>query len=187
MTLYTRRGDDGTTSLVGGARVPKDDARVEAYGALDEAGALLGLARLALTDARVAEVLRFAQQRLMNVSSVLATPPGAAETGALVPTDADIAAIEGAIDELTARTPEMRTFVLCGGPEAAARLQVARAVIRRSERRVTTLARTEPLPEAVARFLNRLSDLLFIAARAETHACGSAEECWDPAAEPPVG
>lgn len=184
--IYTRRGDSGETSLVGGARVPKNSERVEAYGTVDEANSAVGLARAAITtdafgaspdDIDLDGILGFVQHRLFNCSSRLATPPGAESERTPAVTPDDVTRLEAAIDALTAATGELDHFVLPGGCEAAARLHVARTVVRRAERRILDLDAHEPVDDHVLAFVNRLSDLLFAAARYENRACG--DVVWD--------
>ena len=164
MKIYTRTGDDGTTGLYGGARVPKDDPRVEAYGTVDETNATLGLARAAGLPPELDEVLARAQSTLFDVGAALATPADRASAVASIG-DADVAALERAIDALEARLEPLKTFVLPGGTEAAARLHLARTVCRRAERLVVSLAARAPVSPLIVRWLNRLSDLLFVQAR----------------------
>ena len=186
MSIYTRSGDAGTTRLGDGTLVGKASLRVRAYGAVDEATCSVGFARCAVTDASLDEVLRFAQQRLLNCSSALATPDVSAE--ALV-TQADVAALERAIDRIEGMVGGFRGFVLPSGCEAATRLHVARTVVRRAERDAVALA-DEPgavVDAVVLAFLNRLSDLLFAAARAQSVASGEIEEPWDRHATAPEG
>jgi cob(I)alamin adenosyltransferase len=164
--IYTRTGDDGTTSLPGGARVPKTDALIEAFGALDEANSHIGLARLDVLDSEMDTVLGFVQQRLFNCAAALG--------GAAVGVDADdIAALERAIDRYTARIGGFDGFVLPGADESAARLHVARAVLRRAERAVVSAGSASA---DVLAFINRASDLLYVAAR---FAAGGSEARWD--------
>jgi cob(I)alamin adenosyltransferase len=186
MTIYTRTGDAGETSLAGGMRVSKADPRVEAYGTVDEAACAVGLALQAAADARMREVLLFAQQRLLNCSSRLATPPEARTEGAADVDDEDIRALERAIDEFETRAGSPDRFVLPGGSELAARLHVARTVVRRAERRVAALASVGRADEGVPRFLNRLSDMLFAAARAALKIEGVPETGWDRDASRPA-
>lgn len=183
MSIYTRRGDDGTTGLGDGTRASKASPRVEAYGAVDEANGAVGLARTITHDADVAEMLRFLQHKLFNCSSSLAAPNATDRTP--VVSAADVLALEAAIDRFEKRAPELRGFVVWTGDECAERLQFARAVTRRAERRVVELARAEAVAAYVPEFLNRASDVLFAAARVVSAAQGSAEETWDPALEPP--
>ena len=183
MSIYTRQGDNGETSLAEGSRVAKDSARVEAYGTLDEAGSSIGLARAAVTDAAVDRVLRFVQQRLMNCASITARPAGSEPPDHIAISPDDIAALERAIDDLCASSA-WTGFVLGGGSEAASRLHVARAVTRRAERRLLTLSSLEPVDASVLAFVNRASDALYAAARCENHSSEATEEPWDPAAVP---
>ncbi len=172
--VYTRSGDDGTTALVGGQRVPKDDRRIEAYGTVDELLAVVGLCRAAAPglDADLARV----QHQLFNVGSILATLPD--DVGPQQPriTDDDIAWLEQAMDAANADLPALTSFVLPGPDEANARLHLARTVCRRAERLVVGMHECD----AEARYLNRLSDALFVWARAVVHATGGAETLWDP-------
>jgi cob(I)alamin adenosyltransferase len=182
MTIYTRSGDGGETSLGNGTRVSKSSARVEAYGSVDEAGCAIGAARAAVTDPTIGDLLRFLQQRLMNCASALASP---GVPGAPAIEQADVDALESAIDRFVTRTGPFTGFVLESGSQAATHLQVARAVTRRAERRVVELAATEPVPPLVAMFLNRASDALYAAARLANLMDGFAEESWDPTAPRP--
>ena len=180
MKIYTKTGDDGTTGLYGGSRVSKADLRVEVYGTVDEANAAIGFARAATlspaTDATLARV----QSSLFDIGAVLATPPGE-DSKSAPPSDADVVALERAIDALEAGLTPLRTFVLPGGTDAAARLHLARTVCRRAERLVVRLAASEVVDPAVVRYLNRLSDLLFVQARAANAARGVADVPWKPA------
>ena len=185
MTLYTRRGDLGETSLVGGDRVSKASLRVEAYGSVDEAGSAVGLARAAVTDPDVRALLHFAQHRLLNCSSSLATPAANASDATPRISGEDVAALESAIDAFTERTAGQTGFVLGAGGEAAARLHLARAITRRAERRIAALNAEEPVDEFVLSFVNRLSDVLFASARYADFLDGAVEEPWDPDAPRP--
>lgn len=188
MKIYTRRGDGGETGIWGGARLAKDEARVEAAGAVDELNAAIGLAAAAARDEGCFEdgdpvpgLLGLAQQDLLVAGTDLMAP-GREGPGASLPRLAggDIARLEEAIDDLTGRLPELRNFIVPGGTETAARLHAARAVCRRAERRVTTLRREEDVsPEACA-YLNRLGDLLFTLARYANHVAGTADIIWAP-------
>lgn len=181
--LYTRTGDSGQTSLVGGVRVPKNSPRVEAYGTIDEASSTIGLARTALEvaeddEARLDRMLEFAQNRLFDCSSRLATPPDRTRASAPSPDADDVTRLESFIDQLAEDTPAAGGFVLPGGSEPAARLHVARTVVRRAERRILDLADQEPVDAAIIVFVNRLSDLLFAAARYMNALHGTDEELW---------
>jgi cob(I)alamin adenosyltransferase len=177
MKVYTRTGDDGSTALWGGARVSKSDLRVEAYGAVDEANAALGLARAAGLSRAIDEVLGRAQASLFRVGALLATPPGS--VSAVPPVAAaEVEDLERAIDAAEASLPPLTTFVVPGGAEAAARLHLARTVVRRAERRVVALRAHDPVDALLVRYLNRLSDLLFVQARAANRDAGVPEVPW---------
>lgn len=181
MSIYTRRGDAGQTGLADGSRTSKSSARVEAYGTVDEAAAVVGFARLAVADATLDATLCFAQQRLFNCASALANP---SDDSAPV-SDADVTFLEAAIDQLSEGSDGWRGFVLASGGEAATRLHLARTVTRRAERRTVTLAAEAQVDAHVLAFLNRLSDLLFAASRAVAQADSTDEDLWDRDAEPP--
>jgi cob(I)alamin adenosyltransferase len=172
MKIYTRTGDGGTTALYGGERVPKDALRVEAYGTVDEANALLGLARAQLGrsplggDDDVDALLESLQCTLFEVGADLATPCDSKYRANLVPiVPEDAEGLERHIDRLEAELPPLRAFILPGGHPAAASLHLARTVVRRAERRVARLAHEEAVNPHVGVYLNRLSDLLFVLAR----------------------
>jgi cob(I)alamin adenosyltransferase len=179
MKIYTRKGDGGQTSIWGGRRLSKDDARIEAIGACDECNAAIGTALAHGLPAELATILLAAQGRLFAVGSELMAPdrtgPG---SGLPRLADADVAGLEMSIDHLEAALPELRNFILPGGTPGAAELHVARAACRRAERRITTLSRAEPVVPVVPGYLNRLADLLFVAARFANHAAGVADTVW---------
>jgi cob(I)alamin adenosyltransferase len=181
MKIYTKTGDAGDTGLFGGPRVSKDDLRVEAYGAVDELNAALGVARARGADADLDALLAAAQDHLFAVGADLATPPDAKARAAVPPIEPAWAeALEAAIDRLTDELPPLRTFVLPAGAPLAAELHLARAVCRRAERRVVALHRRAAVGPDVLAYLNRLSDFLFVAARAANHRGGIAESPWIP-------
>lgn len=170
--IYTRTGDDGTTSWPGRGRVGKDDRLIEAVGALDEANSHLSLARIDIVDSELDAALSFVQQRLFNCAAALG--------GAAVSVDGeDVAALERAIDRFSARSGGFTGFVLPGCDEASARLHVARTVLRRAERALVATAAASP---QVLAFVNRASDLVYAAAR---YTCGSGETRWDAEAPRP--
>jgi cob(I)alamin adenosyltransferase len=180
MRIYTRAGDDGTTQLLGPGRVPKDDARVAAYGAVDELNAALGVALTHPLDADLRAELAAIQGDLFTVGAELATPPGR-ESAALPRVPDDWAGrLEGWIDRREAELPPLRTFILPGGTPAAAALHLARAICRRAEREVVRLDRAEPVGGALLRYLNRLSDYLFVLARVVNARAGVADSPWRP-------
>ena len=177
--IYTRTGDDGTTGLVDGSRRAKHDARLEAVGAVDEANSVIGWAALAAGD-HAADLERV-QNDLFDLGADIATP-GADFTPSemrlrIVPAQAEW--LERRIDAVNEGLEPLRSFILPGGSEAAARLHVARSAARRAERAATALAATEPVNPAALAFINRLSDYLFVLARA---ANGGLDPLWRPGA-----
>lgn len=175
--IYTRGGDRGETGLIGGARVPKDHLRVEAYGAVDELNSHLGVALTQLADPDLLDVVQTIQNRLFDIGAELATPPIRRRTIPPI-TSEHVKALEGVIDAYEDALPALREFILPGGIEAAAMLHVARTVARRAERRVVTLARAEAVNPEVLRYLNRLSDLLFVLARTVNHRTNHPDIIW---------
>lgn len=188
--IYTRTGDDGTTGLVTGARVSKASLRVEAYGAVDEANAALGLAVLAAerdggAGSPLAGVLRSLQHDLFDAGADLATPvaPGEKPDAALRITPEQTARLEALIDEHNAGLAALTSFILPGGSDASAHLHLARTVTRRAERLIVALRTAEPdatSPEAL-RYVNRLSDLLFVLCRVANKDRGG-DVLWKPGA-----
>ena len=182
MKIYTRTGDSGETGLFGGGRVSKDDIRVEAYGALDEANAAVGIARSAGLDTELDWICGEAQHALFDVGAELATPPTANKgaQGQIPLIDgASVKALEDLIDKLTAELPPQTHFILPGGHPAAAALHAARTTLRHGERRVIALHKVSAIRPEVLQYLNRLSDLLFVMARAVNHRKGVPEVVWD--------
>ena len=183
MKIYTRTGDGGETGLYGGGRVPKDDVRVEAYGALDEANAALGIARSAGLDADLDGMAAGAQHALFDLGAELATPPEAnrsAKAKVLLVDPAAVKALEDHIDRLTAELPPQTHFILPGGTPGAAALHQARTTLRQAERRMIGLHRVSPIRAEGLQYVNRLADLLFVMARAANHRKGVPEVVWDP-------
>ncbi len=175
--IYTRTGDRGETGLIGGRRVPKDHLRVEAYGAVDEVNASLGVVRAQTGDVELAALLDEIQHRLFDLGAELATPPGVTETAPTVDA-AEVERLEESIDRYQTSLPPLREFILPGGTSLAAALHVARTVCRRAERRVVTLAREETVRADLLRYLNRLSDLLFVLARVANQRAGRPDVIW---------
>jgi len=178
MKIYTKTGDDGTTSLFSGGRVSKTHLRVEAYGTVDELNSILGVARAhqphAQTDGWLAQV----QRQLFHLGADLATPLDAPSDW-VVRMDAEtVAWLEQCIDTMTAQLPALKNFILPGGSPGAAQLHVARTVCRRAERIIVGLQEQEPIGEQVLNYLNRLSDFLFTLARWENMQAGNAEDTW---------
>jgi len=181
MKIYTRRGDRGETDLFGSGRVAKDHVRVEAYGAVDELNAALGLCAAASAQPDVRALVEQLQRGLFALGAYLATPdPRHREASATrPPDDAEIAALEQRIDAFEQELPPLKRFVLPGGTPAAAALHLARTVCRRAERAAVSLDRTERLGADALRYLNRLSDLLFVMARVENRRAGMADVEWE--------
>jgi cob(I)alamin adenosyltransferase len=179
--IYTKTGDAGTTRLASGAEVSKSDRRVEAYGSVDETNACLGLARVHLAgDTELDAMLGRIQNELFDLGADLATPakPDEAEGSKLRILDSQVARLEAEIDSLNDRLPPLQSFILPGGTPTAAALHLARTVSRRAEREAVRLAESgAPVSPPAMRYLNRLSDFLFVAARWANDA-GRAEVFW---------
>lgn len=177
MKIYTRTGDAGETSLFDGTRVTKSDTRVAAYGDVDELNACLGLARAQLNDEQLVEMLERLQRDLFALGARLADPAHkiAGRVTKAAVTAEDVARLEGWIDTLEAELPPLRRFILPGGSPAGATLHVARTVCRRAERAIIDL---EGLDRDLLIYVNRLSDLLFVMARAANHRAGVPETEW---------
>lgn len=178
--LYTRTGDRGTTSLVNGTRIAKDSDRIEAYGTVDELSSALGVvaADPACPD-EVSEQVRLIQNELFNVGCYLATAvEQGTEPKCMSIDEAKMVRLEGWIDALDEQTPKINAFVLPGGTPLAAHAHVARTICRRAERRILHLASEEYVDPAVIRYVNRLSDYLFIAARFINFIHGKEEITW---------
>lgn len=185
MAIYTRGGDGGETSLPDGSRVSKTHPRIDAVGSLDEANCAIGVALALATDPRLVDFLVFAQQRLFNCASRIAAPSDSlSESSPRVDAD-DVLALERAIDHFESVAGPLGGFVLPGGSTLCAVLHVARATARRAERSVAALMLTGEGDDDVARFVNRLSDGLFSAARYALVLEGVAEQHWDPEAPRP--
>ena len=178
MKIYTRTGDTGDTSLFDGTRVSKADPRVDAYGDVDELNAWLGFARAQRLDADLDGPLAGIQRDLFALGAQLADPADriAARVAKAAVTEEHVAALEQLIDRLEQELPPLRRFILAGGSPGGAALHVARTVCRRAERRVVAL---QPAPDPlIVRYLNRLSDLLFVLARAVNRRASLGEEEW---------
>ncbi len=183
--IYTRGGDKGETSLGDGARVAKHDPRVAAYGTVDEANATVGLARLHAAGA-LDDVLARVQNDLFDLGADLCRPEGAAEgddeaRAPLRVSEAQVLRLEAEIDAVNARLEPLESFLLPGGTPAAAALHLARTVARRAEREITALADAETVNPQAVRYINRLSDLLFVLAR-HANDDGAKDVLWEPGA-----
>ncbi len=182
MRIYTRTGDDGSTSLFGGARVSKATLRVDAYGTVDELNAVLGWARAAAPESLSDSVLAQAQEACFRLGALVATTPGGDPSVAALE-ESDVARLEAAIDEAEEGLSELTSFILPGGTEASARRHVARTVCRRAERALVALSSEDQVDMLLIRWLNRLSDLLFVLARRANHDAGVDDVPWTPRTE----
>ncbi len=184
MKLYTRSGDEGETGLFGGGRVAKDHLRVEAYGTVDETNASLCLAAAACGSGmahtkRFREILTALQSRLLDVGADLATPAGSPHENKIRRLgEADVAEIEGWIDEIEEGNPPLKRMILPAGTELSARLHVSRTISRRAERLMVRLAREEAVNTEALKYLNRVSDLLFAMARRANAEAGEEDLPW---------
>lgn len=177
MKIYTKTGDSGTTGLVGGSRVTKNSARINAIGTVDELNSAIGLCRVEVGTSSLAEPLGRVQHALFRLGAELATPQGARGKTAEV-RDGDIAELEDSIDQQTALLPPLQAFILPGGCRLAAELHHARSVCRRTERIVLDFHEQEPVRTQVLVFLNRLSDWLFVSARTANQESGVNDIEW---------
>jgi len=176
--IYTRTGDDGSTGLGNGDRVRKDDLRVEAYGTVDELNSLIGLVRATGLGARMDEQFETIQQKLFDLGGELCIP------GHTVLQAEDARVLESWLDDLNEDLPALKDFILPGGSPAAAHCHLARAVARRAERRLVSMAESTEINIHALHFLNRLSDFLFVAARALNHSGGHPETLWNGGRKP---
>jgi cob(I)alamin adenosyltransferase len=173
--IYTRTGDDGSTGLADGSRVPKDDTRIEAIGAIDELNSALGLLLAESLPGEIRSALERVQHTLFDLGGELAVP------GRSVLDKQQVTDLEQFLDQLNTRLDPLREFILPGGTRAAALCHLARSICRRAERRLVTLGRHATVAPVGRHFLNRLSDLLFVIARDLNRASGSADVPWQPA------
>jgi len=191
--VYTRTGDLGDTGLAGGQRVPKDGARIEAYGTVDELNAFLGVARATVTEmagtemakidprlAILAAIMLRVQHELFNLGSILATLPQDVHPKQARVTDAEVTQFEREMDRMNEDLPPLRSFVLPGGSRLNGELHVVRTVCRRAERACVALGRVESIPPEAVRYLNRLSDALFVWSRWASHVTNAPETLWQP-------
>ncbi|MEO7651298.1 MAG: cob(I)yrinic acid a,c-diamide adenosyltransferase [Bryobacteraceae bacterium] len=182
--IYTKGGDKGETSLVGGQRLPKDARRIEAYGTVDELNAFLGAARLSAEEQpqlqRLAQILKRVQHELFNLGSILATRPEDVHPRQPRVTAAEVRQLEVEIDAMNAALPSLRSFVLPGGSRINIELHVCRTVCRRAERICVALAREDDAPPEAVQYLNRLSDAFFVWSRWACHQSGVPETLWEP-------
>ncbi len=172
--IYTRTGDKGTTGLGGGTRVPKDSVRVEAFGTVDEINSVVGLLLAEDLPDNLRAALTDIQHDLFDVGSELCVP------GRQTLAEENITRLENLLDTLNTDLPYLKEFILPGGSRAAALAHLARTVCRRAERRVVTLSRAESVPETSIKYINRLSDLLFVMARVLNKHAGVPDVLWQP-------
>ena len=171
--IYTRTGDDGSTGLGDGSRVAKDSLRVEAYGTVDEANSCIGLVLASDVPEDIRTLLTAVQHQMFDLGGELCIPGHAAID------DDDVERLEQHLDRYNDDLPPLKDFILPGGGEAAARCHIARTVVRRAERETVALSRLESVRPQAIRYLNRLSDLLFVIARVLARASGHGEVLWD--------
>lgn len=180
--IYTKTGDRGNTSLIGGTKVPKSHLRIEAYGTIDELNSHIGLCRDIITDEPTREMLKEIQDRLFTIGSCLACDPEK-ETALTIPDlkETDVTLLETEIDRMSEATPPMRSFVLPGGHPTVSQLHIARCVCRRAERCCVRLQMEEmPVESILIKYVNRLSDYLFMLSRYMTILLGTEEIPWKP-------
>ncbi len=178
MKIYTKTGDSGTTSLYGGKRLSKAEMRIETYGTVDELNSYIGVVATYLQEKEYSDLLADIQSRLFDIGTHLAAEPG--KENLILPEipESKITMMEEYIDKMNEHLPELKFFILPGGTHGAAICHVARTVCRRAERRVVQLSQSEEVPLILIRFLNRLSDFLFVLARKIAHDAGAAEIIW---------
>lgn len=180
MKIYTKTGDKGKTSLVGGTRISKASLRIETYGTVDELNSYIGLVRDQPVNELRKDLLKEIQDRLFTIGSLLASEPE--QTKKQIPDlfEADVKLLENEMDKIDAVVPPLRAFILPGGHQSVSFCHLARTVCRRAERLVIHLNEDEPVNDLVIQYLNRLSDYLFMLSRQMTHELGSEEVTWKP-------
>jgi len=178
MKIYTKTGDNGTTALYGGLRLSKSDLRIEAYGTVDELNAYIGLVATYMEEKEYTDLLQQIQSRLFDIGTHLAAEPG--KKNLILPEipESAIVALETYIDKMNEYLPELKFFILPGGSKSAAVCHVARTVCRRAERGVVRLTENEQVASVMLRYLNRLSDFLFVLARKLAHDANIPEIVW---------
>lgn len=187
MKIYTKTGDTGTTALFGGTRVPKDHIRIESYGTVDELNSHIGLIRDQVIETHHKEILIEIQDRLFTIGAILATPPekevkknGELRLKKLGIIDSDIELLENEMDAMEEALPQMTHFILPGGHTTVSYCHIARCVCRRAERLAVHLDHNEPVAENAIKYLNRLSDYLFVLARKLSQDLNAVEVKWIP-------
>lgn len=180
MKIYTKTGDQGTTALFGGKRLSKADPRIETYGTVDELNSYIGLVRDQDVNEKRKHVLIEIQDRLFTVGSILATEPGNDKVKLPELSEPDIEFLEKQIDAMEDELPSMRSFVLPGGHPSVSQCHIARTVCRRAERLTISLSSREKVRPVIIKYLNRLSDYLFVLSRKMSHELGAEETPWKP-------
>ncbi len=178
--IYTKTGDKGQTSLLGGTRVPKQHIRIEAYGTVDELNSFIGLVRDVVSEKELSELLIEIQDRLFTLGSLLAADPEKNKMPLPQLQESDVTLLENAIDKMNETLPEMKHFVLPGGHITVSYCHIARCVCRRAERATLKLAENEKVDELIYKYLNRLSDYLFVLSRKLSHDLKATEIPWKP-------
>jgi cob(I)alamin adenosyltransferase len=178
--IYTKTGDKGETSLIGGVRVPKHHLRIESYGTVDELNSYIGLIIDTLKDKDKYKLLYEIQDRLFTIGSVLASDPEKSKMKIPDLHESDITLLENEIDKMDDHLPQLKSFILPGGTIGASHIHIARCICRRAERLSVHLSSESEVPEIVIRYLNRLSDYLFTLARKVVHDAGASEVAWRP-------
>jgi cob(I)alamin adenosyltransferase len=180
MKIYTKKGDTGTTQLIGGTRVPKHHLRIETYGTVDELNSFIGLIRDQQINPSYIKILIEIQDRLFTIGSSLASDPEKSRMKIPDLKEEDVVLLENEIDAMNARLPEMKSFVLPGGHTTVSYCHIARCVCRRGERLVSHLAETDSVEPLVLKYLNRLSDYLFVLSRMLSQDLHAEETPWKP-------
>jgi cob(I)alamin adenosyltransferase len=178
--IYTKTGDKGQTSLLGGTRVSKHHIRIEAYGTVDELNSHIGLVRDQKIDAHSKKILTEIQDRLFTIGSSLASDPEKSKVKIPILKEEDIILLEKEIDAMNELLPEMKSFILPGGHTSVSFCHIARCVCRRAERKITRLSEESPVDDLVIKYLNRLSDYLFVLSRKFAHDQNAEEIPWRP-------
>lgn len=178
MKIYTKKGDGGTTSLIGGTRVPKSDLRIESYGTVDELNAYIGLVCDQEIRDHHKQFLREIQETLFIIGAKLASDPGKAKMSLPDLKESDTERLEKEMDRMNEHLPELKNFILPGGKTVVSYCHIARCVCRRAERLVVRLSQTDPADQIIIKYLNRLSDYLFVLARKLSAELGAGEFYW---------
>lgn len=180
MKIYTKKGDKGETSLLGGTRVPKNHIRIESYGTVDELNSYIGLIRDHDIDEHSKNILMKTQDILFTVGSYLASDPKKSKVKIPELKEDDVKLLETEMDKMNALIPELRSFVLPGGHITVSHCHIARCICRRAERCVVHLSQNSEVSELVIKYLNRLSDYLFVLARTLSYEVKAVEKAWEP-------